>query len=107
MPLSMYGCMNIMKIKQHTFGSRPVTPGHFYCATTDIGSFEEAKGRGGGNHGRAVKVVDLGVTLTCRSDYKLSQMLGVSVRPVTALGRDSLGKATHRHFAPPFYNPDL
>ena len=89
-----------MKIKQHTFGARPCTPAHFCCASTHIGSFEEPKARGGGDHGRAVQAVDLGATLTCRSDYKLSQMRGVSVRPLTALGRGSLGKAAHRHFAP-------
>ena len=106
-PLSLHGCMNSMKIKQHTFGARPCTPAHFCCASTHIGSFEEPKARGGGDHGRAVQAVDLGATLTCRSDYKLSQMRGVSVRPLTALGRGSLGKAAHRHFAPPFYNTDL
>ena len=107
MPLSIHGCMNRMKIKQHTFGTRPWTPAHFYCTRTDIGSFEDPNPRGGGHHGRAVEAVDLGATLTCRSDYKLSQMRGVSVRPLTALGRGSLGKAAHRHFAPPFYVADL
>jgi hypothetical protein len=64
--------------KEHTFGARPCTPAHFCRASTHIGSFEEPKARVGGHHGRAVQAVDLGATLTCRSDYKLSQVRGLS-----------------------------
>ena len=102
-PLSMHGCMKSMKIKQHTFCVRPCTPSHFYYVSTHIGSFEEAKATVGGHRGRAVQTVDLGATLTDSSDYKLSQILGVSVRPLTALSPDSLGKTVHRHFPQKFY----
>jgi hypothetical protein len=43
------------------------------------------------------RYVDLGATLPGSSDYKLSKMRGVSVRPLTALGPGALGKAAHRH----------
>ena len=49
------------------------------------------------------RYVDLGATLPGSSDYKLSKMRGVSVRPLTALGPGALGKAAHRHFPQPFY----
>jgi hypothetical protein len=51
----------------------------------------------------AVPAVDLRATLPGSSDYKLSKMRGVSVRPLTALGPGALGKAAHRHFPQPFY----
>ncbi len=54
--------------------------------------------------------VELGATLTGSSEDKISQMRGVSVRPLTALGPGSLGKAVkavHLHFAEPFYNAGL
>ncbi len=98
----MHGCMESMKIKQHTFCARPCTLANLCCASTHIGLFEEPKARGGGHRGRAVQAVDLGATLTDSSDYKLSKMRGVSVRPLTALGPGSLGKVAHRHFPHPY-----
>ena len=54
-----------------------------------------------------MQTVELGATLTGSSEDKISQIRGVSVRPLTTLGPGSLGKAAHRHFAEPFYNAGL
>jgi len=48
------------------------------------------------------RYVDLGATLPGSSDYKLSKMRGVSVRPLTALGPGALGKAAQPPFSTAF-----
>ena len=95
-PLSLHGCMNSMKIKQHTFGARPCTPAHFCCASTHIGSFEEPKARGRVHRGRTGAAVDLGATQAVSFDSKISKMRAFSDRLLTALGPGALGNASPR-----------
>ncbi len=43
--LRMHGWLEKMKIKQHTFCSRPWTPTHFWCPNTHIDPFEGSTAR--------------------------------------------------------------
>ncbi len=92
-PLSMYGCMESMAIKHHSFWTRPSHPSHFCGANTHIGWFEEPKARDCGHRGPTGAAVDLRATLAGSSDYRLSKMRPCSVRPLPALDPGAPGDA--------------
>ena len=72
------------------------------CGTsTDIDSFEEPKERRV-HRGRTGAAVDLGATLADSSDCKLPKIRECSVRPLTALVLDALGKVPRLHFPQSF-----